>query len=383
MTSFWHYIKYHFDPIWRRPPDALGSPSLMRRGAVLVAAFAGLLAAASPAEAGIVRVIPLEERDAIEYRDDDGIADDLHVSSAGKTVVVNGPGVVASTGCVARPGGAACAVQVTPPYMSASLGAGDDRLVVEEPIEADVFAGAGNDDVRVPFGYLEGEAGNDTLVLTGGPAGPARLLGQDGDDRLIAGGAPTELAGGPGRDAIVDSPFGDVIVGADDAGAADSIECRGGEDYIERDPVDAIVRCRPKPLNRLTRIRYRWAWYRNGTTVFTRLAVAFPGLAFSDGRLFGTCRGRGCRGARLRVAFRGLEFEPIRLVSGGVRAPDGRLGLRPGATVLVGFEIRVGRVAFRKGTEFRTRRHAVPRHRKVCQTRAGGGPWRTVPCGRG
>jgi hypothetical protein len=359
----------------------------MRRGAVLVAALAGLLAAASPAQAGIVRVIPLEERDAVEYRDDDGIADDLHVSSAGKTVVVTGPGVVPGTGCVARPGGATCTVQVTPPYLRASVGGGDDRMVVEEPAAADVFAGPGNDDVRVPFGFLEGEAGNDTLVLTGGiasePVVPARLLGQDGEDRLIAGGAPTELAGGPGRDAIVDSPFGDVIVGADDGGAADSIECRGGEDYIERDPVDAIVRCHPKPLNRLTRIRYRWAWYRNGTTVFTRLAVARPGLAFNDGRLFGTCWGRGCRGARLRVAYRGAEFEPIRLVSGGVRAPGGRRGLRPGATVIVGFEIHVGGVAFRKGTEFRTRRHAVPRHRKVCQTRTAGGPWRTVPCGRG
>jgi hypothetical protein len=356
----------------------------MRRAAVVAVALAGLLGAA-PAQAGIVRVIPLHERDAIEYRDDDGIADDLRVSSAGKTIFVSGPGVVPSAGCVARPGGAACTVQVTPPYVRASLGAGDDRLVADEPVAVDVFAGPGNDDVRVPFGWLEGEAGNDTLVLTGGlaeeePTFPARLHGQDGDDRLIAGGAPTELAGGPGADAIIDSPFDDVIVGADDNRTADSIECRGGEDYIERDAADAIVRCDPKPLNMLTRIRYGWAFWPNGTTTFPRLAVASPGLSFSDSRLFATCSGRGCRGARLRVQYRGFEFERIRIVSGGVRAPGGRRGLRPGATVFVGFVMRVGDVAFRKGTELRTRRHAVPSHRKRCHTRIGRGPWRRVPC---
>jgi hypothetical protein len=364
----------------------------MRRAAVLAVAVAGLLGAApGSAAAGIVRVIPLHERDAVEYRDDDGIADDLRVSSAGRTILVSGPGVVAGTGCVARPDSAACRVQVTPPYVRASLGGGDDRLVADEPVAVDVFAGPGNDVVRVPWGFLEGEAGNDMLVLTGGiartpdgdPAGPARLLGQDGDDRLIGGGAPTEIAGGPGSDAIVDSPFGDVIVGADDGGAADSIECRGSEDYIERDDADAIVRCDPKPLNRLTRIRYRWAWHRNGTTVFRKLAVAYPGLAFNQGRLFASCRGRGCRGARLRVLYRGAEFEPIRIVSGGVRAPGGRRrGLRPGATVFIGFQIRVGDVAFRKGTEFRTRRRAVPRHRKLCQTRTTARPWRSVACDR-
>jgi hypothetical protein len=365
--------------------------AVMRGAAVLAVAVASLLGAPGSAEAGIVRVIPLHERDAVEYRDNDGIADDLRVSAAGRTILVSGPGVVAGTGCATREGGAACAVQVMPPYVRASLGGGDDRMVVEEPVAADVFAGPGNDAVRVPWGSLEGETGNDLLELTGGiprtpdgdAAGPARLLGQDGDDRLIAGGAPTEIAGGPGRDAIVDSPFGDVIVGADDAGAADSIECRGSEDYIERDPVDAMVRCDPKPLNRLTRIRYRWAFYRNGTTVFRTLAVAYPGLAFNQGRLFAECRGRGCRGARLRVLYRGAEFEPIRIVSGGVRAPGGRRrGLRPGATVFIGFEIRVGDVAFRKGTEFRTRRRAVPRHRKLCQTRVTGGRWRTVRCDR-
>jgi hypothetical protein len=358
----------------------------MRRAAVLVVTLAGVLGVApSPAHAGIVRVYFQHERDSVEYRDDDGIADDLRVTASGKTMFITGPGVVPSTGCEAIPGGARCRVMVTPHYLRASLGGGDDRIVVSEPVEADVFAGPGNDDVRVPFGSLEGESGNDTLMLTGGlaaeePRVTARLLGQDGDDRLIAGGAPTELAGGRGSDAIVDSPSGDVIVGADDGGAADAIECRGGEDYIERDRADTIVRCDPKPLNMLTRIRYKWAFHRNGTTVFTRLAVAWPGLSFSDGRRFATCRGRGCRGARLRVQYNGFEFERIRIVSGGVRAPDGRRGLRPGATVYVGFEIRVGGVAFRKGTEFRTRRHAVPRHRKRCQVRSARGPWRPVRC---
>jgi hypothetical protein len=363
----------------------------MRRVAVLVTAFAGLSAAApGSAEAGIVRVIPLHERDAVEYRDDDGIADDLHVSSDGKTVLVSGPGVVPSTGCVARADGVACTVQVAPPYVRASLGGGDDRLVADEPLAVDVFGGPGNDEVRVPFGFLEGEAGNDTLVLTGGLAttpdaessGPARLLGQDGDDRLIAGGAPTEIAGGPGRDTIIDSPLDDVLVGADDDGAADSIECRGGDDYIERDRVDALVRCSRKPLNLLTYVRYGWEWYRNGITTFPRLAVRYPGLAFNQGRLIGSCRGRACHGARLRVNYQGREFERLRIASGGVPAPEGRRGVMPGAKVYVGFEIRVGGASFRKGFEFRTRRAHDPRVRKLCETRRAGRPWRAVPCGR-
>jgi Ca2+-binding RTX toxin-like protein len=75
-----------------------------------------------------------------------------------------------------------------------NLGAGDDKLIVDADVDANITAhGGSGDDLMV------GGKGNDNFD---GGSGDDELIGGDGDDKLIGGSGNDRLIGGPGRDQL-------------------------------------------------------------------------------------------------------------------------------------------------------------------------------------
>ena len=154
--------------------------------------------------------------------------------------VRNLAGVTAGPGCgtdPSVPGVAAC--EGVFPVMVVSGNGGDDKitmdlLVNEFHMDAEVYGDAGNDELRAtpdnrdvaqPQTYMEGNAGNDTLVTGNGAdevlggdgndtmqsfEGPDIVRGEGGDDSVSAGKEEPEanaadvVDGGPGFDRIPD-----------------------------------------------------------------------------------------------------------------------------------------------------------------------------------
>lgn len=85
------------------------------------------------------------------------------------------------------------------------LGAGNDTLVIDSNVTADITAhgGSGND-------TLYGGSGND--VLSGG-RGNDRLHGGGGNDLLLGGRGNDALFGGRGNDALFGGRGNDLLVG--------------------------------------------------------------------------------------------------------------------------------------------------------------------------
>lgn len=82
-----------------------------------------------------------------------------------------------------------------------NLGAGNDILIVDENVTANIHAdgGAGNDVLIGGSGndHLKGGSGNDALF---GRGGNDRLEGNRGNDLLVGGRGWDSLVGGPGFD---------------------------------------------------------------------------------------------------------------------------------------------------------------------------------------
>jgi hypothetical protein len=134
-------------------------------------------------------------------------------------------------------------------YTSASLGDGDDSLVVDvarQDQNVQAFGGAGADRITVNGSELktvEGGAGNDTLraegpfaTMDGGP-GDDVVEGGSGHDRLFGGGGRDRLSGGSGRDRLTDSDGMRAPVDADVLDGGPGIDVVSYE--ARREPVAA------------------------------------------------------------------------------------------------------------------------------------------------
>src|SRR5882672_8550813 len=85
------------------------------------------------------------------------------------------------------------------------LGAGNDTLVVDSNVTADIHAdgGSGND-------VMIGGSGND--VLKGG-SGNDFIAGRGGNDTIDGGNGNDVLLGGPGNDVLIGGPGWDLLFG--------------------------------------------------------------------------------------------------------------------------------------------------------------------------
>ncbi|HEX4364669.1 MAG TPA: calcium-binding protein [Solirubrobacteraceae bacterium] len=127
----------------------------------------------------------------------------------------SGPGCVAIDAHTARCTNFAGSVTASPAIVAAT-GAGDDRLTVLTPVQTIVRGGDG-DDVLHADGFLDGDAGNDTL--TGGN-GPDSLTGGAGRDVLRGGAGDDTLTGDGGTSRAVSNDVLDGGAGADTASYA-------------------------------------------------------------------------------------------------------------------------------------------------------------------
>lgn len=109
-------------------------------------------------------------------------------------------------------------------------GDGDDVLVGSSA-DNELWGSYGNDE-------LYGGDGDDYLV---GLWGADLLVGDGGDDFLSAGDGPDVLDGGPGLDEMYGHIGADVFYNAD--GLADTVDCGGGIDDPEPDPLDTFIDC--------------------------------------------------------------------------------------------------------------------------------------------
>jgi Ca2+-binding RTX toxin-like protein len=100
--------------------------------------------------------------------------------------------------------------------------------VTMDDVADDGEAGEGDSIASNVYGVLAG-SGDDVLV---GSPGPNRLRGESGNDDLYGGGERDFLYGGDGDD---------VNFNAD--GVAEHVECGGGIDDAEPDPVDTFLSC--------------------------------------------------------------------------------------------------------------------------------------------
>jgi hypothetical protein len=339
------------------------------------------LAVAAPARAGEVTVHEAAGAGYLDYSDPAGLADDLHVSASGETMLVMGATVTAGAGCAAVPGGASCALPagaVAWDRPAIDSGGGDDVVVVDAPQGVRVFGGAGNDRLTLATtspGSLYGMDGDDVLTA----AGSAALEGGPGDDTLSAG-AKSGISGGPGTDRITGSPQDDVLVDAADGTVGDVIACNGGADVTQADPGDTLDGCSGNALVDASKTKYRWrVMFGPRLTIPLRMRISETSYFGVVQAPFAECRGAACHHAR----FDGSLSQ--RIASGGVRVKyrgRTRRAVGAGARIRAGLTFTFGDVEFSKGLEFRTRAHALPTVRKRCTVRIPPvtGRERVVPC---
>jgi hypothetical protein len=344
---------------------------------VVVAAVLALVAAA-PAHAALVE----HDGSALIITDPAGQADDLHVGvlDDGSTFAVTGPTAQAGDGCQQGAGVVLCPA----PYATAldlSLGAGDDRLVVEtvgrvleETPETFINGGDGADTLE-GHGFVVGGPGNDVLRINQPSNQGDELDGQDGDDELFAGARPAILLGGPGADVLHGGPADDWLVDVLDRGSHDTIGCGGGHNHIDRDAGDRLVGCKGRGGFVLALVKHHWNVWRGGLTEPTQLELTpLPGrekidtLTQNARSWTAKCRGRGCHGARFKVKKVGGSRPTIRFsLRGGVQVPGRDVrAMLPGATVTITFSFGVSIYNFVKELRFTTRATRIPRVSKAC-----------------
>ncbi len=94
------------------------------------------------------------------------------------------------------------------------LGAGNDTLVVDSDVKANITANGGSgNDVLIGGGgndHLSGGCGNDVIL---GRGGNDQICGGDGNDWLFGGRGNDDLFGGRGRDVLVGGRGHDDLVG--------------------------------------------------------------------------------------------------------------------------------------------------------------------------
>ena len=87
------------------------------------------------------------------------------------------------------------------------LGAGDDKLIVDPDVDANITAHGGSGDDTMIGGKgddrFDGGSGDDTLI---GGAGNDRLIGGSGNDTLVGGPGHDELNGGSDNNTLVSDP---------------------------------------------------------------------------------------------------------------------------------------------------------------------------------
>lgn len=93
-----------------------------------------------------------------------------------------------------------------------NLGAGDDRLIVDANVSANITAHGGSGDDTMIGGKgndrFDGGSGDDTLL---GGAGDDKLVGGSGNDTLVGGPGHDELNGGSGNNTLTND-FADWLL---------------------------------------------------------------------------------------------------------------------------------------------------------------------------
>src|SRR5204862_4518328 len=133
---------------------------------------------------------------------------------------------------------------------------GDDDTDVTGAFTTLLVEGRGGDDLiapqtdyrrAAPRRVLLGEAGNDTLIAT--PDG-SNLHGGQGHDKLTGGRGHDNLTGGRGADVIRGGKGRDLIRAID--GTRDRVNCGPGIDRAKVDGIDRVKNC-----ERLIRVKRR------------------------------------------------------------------------------------------------------------------------------
>lgn len=135
---------------------------------------------------------------------------------------------------------------------------GGERLRVSVDGRSKDFATADVNLIQIHAGE-----GNDAVRIARRVQIPAQIYGEGGNDRLTAGGAPTLIEGGDGRDVIrggtalnilfggadndriVGGPEGDYLIGGD---GNDLLMGRGGDDWIFGDATNSLPEGTVDPL---------------------------------------------------------------------------------------------------------------------------------------
>jgi Ca2+-binding RTX toxin-like protein len=111
------------------------------------------------------------------------------------------------------------------------LGAGNDTLVVDSNVNANITAhgGSGNDVMIGGNGndHFDGGAGNDILA---GRGGNDCLNGGNGNDVLLGGNGNDVLRGGRGNDYLGGGNGNDVLLGG---AGRDNLQGGNGSDYLD------------------------------------------------------------------------------------------------------------------------------------------------------
>ncbi len=233
--------------------------------AVIGVAVGALLMAPASASAGTASVF----HNAVEYDalpgERNAVVFSVTDASGASVTIRDSVGIMPGAGC-SRPNPADPTVAVCAPDLSeeaassdhnpgrsdldvrldATLGDGDDALMVKGPqgMNAEGGAGAdaltgGSEDDRLLGGdgrdTIRGHGGDDALIA--GPGG-ATLSGGAGEDRLHGGAGPDIFDDGPGTDFLSGRGANDVARARD--GTPDVVYCGRGSDRAAVDDVDFI-----------------------------------------------------------------------------------------------------------------------------------------------